>query len=185
LRLLPAGSPNLRCLLWLYMVFNLFIASGYVAFSGVTDFGDAAVVIAGLEPHALWRGLLVLLGAAVYFFSMRAAALELERVAGSEDGGRRARRIVWFPYLAAGVLACCGAALNRTMPSTLAALGLAAASSFGAGWGMLQLPNMQSRGAVNEADRGSRIRFRLVWVLAAAVVAAAFIFVLGPGVEFE
>jgi hypothetical protein len=29
--------------------------SGYVAFSGVTDFGDAAVIIAGLNPHIVWR----------------------------------------------------------------------------------------------------------------------------------
>jgi hypothetical protein len=185
LRLAPPGLPNLRCLLWLYMVFNLFISSGYVAFSGVTDFGDAAVIIAGLEPHALWRGALILLGAAAYYFSMRAAALELEHLAGNKQGSARSRRLTWIPYLAAGVLACCGAALNRTMPSTVATLGLAAASSFGAGWGMLQLPNMPRGVAVSDAAPAARLRFSPAWALVVAVVTAAFIFILGPGLEFE
>jgi len=185
LRRLTLDSPNLRCLLWLYMVFSLFISSGYVAFSGVTDFGDAAVVIAGLEPHILWRGGLIVLGAAVYYFSMLAAAFELERIAGSDGGNARSKRLVWIPYLAAGALACCGAALNRTMPSTLATLGLAAASSFGAGWGMSQLPYMRRGAATNDAATAAHLRFSLVWALAAAAAAAAFIFALGPGLKFE
>ena len=38
------------------MVCSLFVSSGYVLFSGVTNFGDAAVLIAGLQPRLLWRG---------------------------------------------------------------------------------------------------------------------------------
>ena len=71
LHLLSPGAARLRYFFWLYMVFNLLVSSGYVAFSGVTDFGDAAVLIAGLSPHLMWRGVLILLGAVVYFLSMR------------------------------------------------------------------------------------------------------------------
>ena len=79
LRLLaPPCFAILRSFLWLYMVFDLFMPSGYAAFSGVTDFGDGAVIIAGLSPHGLWRGMLILIGAVVYYLSMWAAALELQ-----------------------------------------------------------------------------------------------------------
>ena len=47
LRLLSPDAARLRYFLWLYMVFDLFIASGYVAFSGVTNFGDSAIIIGG------------------------------------------------------------------------------------------------------------------------------------------
>src|ERR1700733_3811494 len=53
---LSPGAARLRYFFWLYMVFNLLVSSGYVAFSGVTDFGDAAVLIAGLSPHLMCRG---------------------------------------------------------------------------------------------------------------------------------
>jgi hypothetical protein len=132
----------LRYFFWLYMVFNLLVSSGYVAFSGVTDYGDAAVLIAGLHPHVLWRGGLILLGSGVYFLSMRAAALELKRFAGLDDGRRRLFHLVRIPYAAAGVFACATGALNQTMGHGVA-IGLAAASSFGGGLGLLRLPDMR------------------------------------------
>ncbi len=75
--LLPLAAPKaarLRYFLWLYTVFNLFISSSYVAFSGVTDFGDAADLIAGHQPRFPWRSALVLLGSITYFLSMQATA---------------------------------------------------------------------------------------------------------------
>lgn len=54
LHLLSAKATRLGFFLWLYMVFNLLVSSGYVAFSGVTDLGDAAELIAPLHP--LTRG---------------------------------------------------------------------------------------------------------------------------------
>src|SRR5258708_7563725 len=126
LHLLSAGAARLRYFFWLYMVFNLLISSGYVVFSGVTDFGDAAVLITGLSPHLMWRGVLILLGAVVYFLSMRATASELKRFAGLGDANKRLSRLVLIPYVTAGVFACCAGALNQTMPHG-AAIGLAAA----------------------------------------------------------
>src|SRR5258708_4830197 len=59
LHLLSPGAVRLRFFFWLYIVFNLLISSRYFVFSGVTDFGDAAVLIAGLSPHLMWRGVLI------------------------------------------------------------------------------------------------------------------------------
>ncbi len=71
----PADAARWRYFFWLYMVFNLFIASGYVVFSGITDFGDAAVLIAGLQPHIVWRAVLILFGSVIYYLSMRGSAV--------------------------------------------------------------------------------------------------------------
>ena len=104
----------------------------------------------------MWRIGLILVGGLVYFLSMRVAALELKRLAGLGDGTRRLFRLVWIPYATAGVFAWCtpivtiahasavslavaSLGLNQTMGQG-AALILAAASSFGAGSGMLALP---------------------------------------------
>jgi hypothetical protein len=179
---LPAEAVRLRYFLWLYMIFSLFVSSGYVAFSGITDFGDAAVIIASLKPHIIWRVVLILLGAGVYYMSMRLAASELKRFVGTHDGSRSFFRLVWIPYVTAGVFACCAGALNRTMAPGVA-LGLAAASSFGAGFGMLRLPDMQRQMSMRTTIAGDYLSWSVGWVLAALVVVAAFLFIIGPGVE--
>ena len=179
---LPAHASRLRYFFWLYMVFNFFVASGYVAFSGVTDFGDAAVLIAGLNPHLLWRGVLTLFGAVAYYLAMWVAASQLKRFVGINDGGRPVFRLVFIPYATAGVFACCAGALNRTMPTGVA-IGLAAASSFGAGFGMLRLPAMQRAMTISPLRPGVFITWNLGWALAALAVIAAFLLVIGPGLE--
>jgi hypothetical protein len=183
LRLVSPHASRLRYFPWLYMVFALYIASGYVAFSGVTNFGDAAVIIAGLQPPIVWRGVLILVGAAAYYLSMRATALELERFAGTDRGANRLSRLVFIPYVVVGIFACCTAAVNKTMPGT--EIGMAVASSFGAGFGLLRLPAMQ-RSVPSEAPRSSvYLGWSVAWVLAAAVVAAAFLIFLGPGMQWQ
>jgi hypothetical protein len=177
-----ASAARLRYFLWLYMGFNLLVSSGYVVFSGVTDFGDAAVLIAGLNPHIAWRVGLILLGGVIYYLSMRAAALELKRFAGLDDGSRRLTRLVWIPYAAAGVFASCCGALNQTMGHGTA-IGLAAASSFGAGFGLLRLPDMQRGLAPRESSPSSYLTWNTGWGIAAAVTIALFIFFVGPGLQ--
>ena len=198
-RLRPGATP-LRCFLWLYMVFNLLVSSSYVAFSGATGAGDAAELLARLHPPAVWRGGLILLGAAVYFLSMLAAALELKRLAGSDDGERRLFRLVSIPYAAAGVFACCAGtmnllvghaanglavaspALNRTLGHA-AALGLAAASSFGAGSGMFGLAPLGRRIRSGGSSPAVYLRWSTAWGVVAALVILIFLFFLGPGLE--
>jgi hypothetical protein len=179
---LSPGAARLRYFFWLYMVFNLLVSSGYVAFSGVADFGDAAVLIAELSPHLMWRGVLILLGAVVYSLSMRATASELKRFAGLGDASKRLFRLVLIPYVTAGVFACCAGALNQTMPHG-AAIGLAAASSFGAGLGMLRLPAIQRRMALRPPAAGVYFNWSIGWGVAAAVVVVIFLFFIGPGLK--
>jgi hypothetical protein len=163
------------------MVFSLFVSSGYVLFSGVTNFGDAAVLIAGRRPQIVWRGGLVLLGAMGYFLSMRAAAVELKRFASADDGGKRLSKLVWIPYAAAGFFACCCGTLNQTMGHG-AAIGLAAASSFGAGLGLLRLPDMQ-RGLILKATSPTvYVTWSIAWGIAAAIAIVIFLFFVGPGI---
>jgi hypothetical protein len=180
LRRISRRAAGLRYFLWLYMVFNLLVSSGYILFSGVTNYGDAAVMIAGLEPSLLWRGGLIVFGAVVYFLSMRAAALELKRFAGFDHGGRRLFRLVWIPYASAGIFACCSAALNQTM-GHLVAIGLAAASSFGGAWGILQLPDMQRGMGSPDLAPTRYLGVSAAWVGAAAVVTLGFLVFIGPG----
>jgi hypothetical protein len=181
LRTLPArGFAALRSVLWLYMAFDLLISSGYIAFSGVADFGDSAVLIAGLSPHYLWRALLILIGAVIYYFSVWAALLELGRFVGSDERNRRLKRFVRIPYLAAGVFACCAGALNKTMTPGLA-VGLALASSFGAGIGMVRLPYLRAASRLKASVPGFHVTRNIGWIVVAAVLGAIFLVILGPG----
>lgn len=183
LRCLQLKVVNLRWFLWLYMVFDLLISSGYVVFSGVTDFGDAAVLISGRTPHAVWRGILIVGGASIYYFSLWVAALELRPLVGKDHSGRRVSRLVWIPYLTIGVVACCAGVLNRTMAPALA-LGLAAASSFGAAFGMVRLPAIMVRhNGPRMTGPADYVRWNIAWLTLAVAFGAAFIFVLGPGLE--
>ena len=182
LRLSPPNAVRLRYLLWLYMAFSLLISSGYVAFSGFTDFGDAAELIAGLAPRVVWRAGLVLLGSVVYFLSQWAAALELKRFAGQDDGSRRLSRLVWVPYAAAGVFACGTGALNQTTGRG-GAIGLAVASSFGAGLGLLFLPMMQRGIAARESSPTVYVDWSAAWGVVIAVAMGLFLFYIGPGLK--
>lgn len=130
----------------------------------------------------MWRGALILLGSVVYFLSMRAAALELKRFAGLDDGSRRLSRLVWIPYAIAGVFACCTGALNQTMGHG-AAIGLAAASSFGGGLGLLRPPDMQRGMASKGPSPTVYLHWSAAWGVAAAVVIVVFLFFIGPGLE--
>jgi hypothetical protein len=180
LRRLPQNLARLRFFLWLCMVFNLFVSAGYFAFSGVTDFGDAAELIAPLHPAMVWRSGLVLLGAAVYYMSMLAAAVELKRFAGPDDANRRLFRLVLIPYAAVGVFACSTAAMSRILGHG-DSLGIAVASSFGAGWGVFRLPDMIRGMALQRPSPTVYVSRNAAWGVAAAVVIVAFLFFIGPG----
>ena len=70
LRSMKSVSVQVRFFLLTALAFNLFDGTGYFFFSGVTDFGDWAAVIAGLPAHWLWRALLVAVGVASYFWAV-------------------------------------------------------------------------------------------------------------------
>ncbi len=61
------------------------------------------------------------------------------------------------------------------------AVGLAAASSFGAGLGVLRLPDMQRGSALKAPAPTVYLDWSAAWGIAAAAVVAFFLFFIGPG----
>jgi hypothetical protein len=84
LRSATGASVRLRFFLFTSLAFNLFAGTGYFFFSGVTNFGDWAEVIAGLHAHWLWRGLLVVGGIASYYGAVLAVGTALVRYVWSK-----------------------------------------------------------------------------------------------------
>lgn len=75
-------SMLMRYFLLIACAFNLFTGTGYLFFSGVTNFGDWAGVISGLHPHWLWRALLVMVGASSYYAAVLVVGIGLVRHVG-------------------------------------------------------------------------------------------------------
>jgi hypothetical protein len=180
-------TASWRYFFWLLMTFNLFDAGGYFLFSGIGNFGDWAMVVAGWQPAWAWRVGLIVLGTVTYFlwfvpFCLRQLRPFLGRDA--EIRVRRARSLTLTPYVTAGILSCIAGALNPVGP--LLILLSAAAASFGGKsglawmWTLLRgplIPDSELQMPQIERSRG--------WMVAAVILAIAFIAGLGPGVKFH
>jgi hypothetical protein len=176
-----------RYFLWLLMTFNLFDAGGYFLFSGIGNFGDWAMVVAGWPPPWAWRVGLIALGTVTYFLLFVPLCVrELGPFLGNDAKIRvqRARQLTVVPYLTGGVLSCAAGALNPLGPILI--LVSAAAASFGGHsgmawmWALLHDPRIRSgESQMPEIERNR------TWLLAAASLAAVFIAGLGPGVKFN
>jgi hypothetical protein len=205
-------SASWRYFFWLLMTFNLLSAGGYFLFSGIGNIGDWADVVAGWQPAWAWRAGLTALGVVTYFFVFVPLSLrELLPFLGHPSLGnpslghpslghpslghpilgndakirvRRARQFTVTPYLTAGILACVAGALNPVGP--LLILISAAAASFGGNsglawmWTLLRGPRIPS----SEFQMPEIARSR-GWIIAAVILAIAFIAGLGPGVKFH
>jgi hypothetical protein len=185
-------SAHWRYFFWLLMTFNLLSAGGYFLFSGLGNIGDWAMVVAGWQPAWAWRVGLTALGAVTYFFVFVPLSVrELRSFLGcrfSENNThirvRRARQLTVTPYLTAGVLDCIAGALNPVGP--LLILISAAAASFGGNsglawmWTLLKGPRIPSTEfQMPEISRSP------AWIIAAILLAIAFIGGLGPSVNFH
>ena len=71
----PRISLSLTLLFLYFFAFaNLFLATGYILYSGLINFGDFAAVIDGLRPAWLYRAGLVMIGALGYRYGIAQAA---------------------------------------------------------------------------------------------------------------
>lgn len=183
LRSTTRGSVRLRFFLLTSLAFNLFTGTGYFLFSGVTDFGDWAAVLAGLQPHWLWRALLVVMGIASYYGAVLVVGTGLVRYVGvPRNDGRRLWRLTLIPYFSAVLLSSAAGLLNpmgfqlvwqSALPGTA-----------GADSGLLWLRYYIPRGTVPE--RGSEgIDRSYLWIMAAVALSLVFIFVLGRGITLR
>jgi hypothetical protein len=183
LRSATTASVRLRFFLVTSLAFNLFVGTGYFFFSGVTDFGDWAVVIAGLHAHWLWRALLVVAGMACYYGAVLVVGAGLVRYVGvPRNESRRLRRLTFIPYFSAVLLVSAGGLLNpigfqlvwqSALPGTA-----------GANSGLLWLRYYIPRGTVPER-RSDGIDRNYLWIAVAVALSLVFIFVLGRGIALH
>jgi hypothetical protein len=170
-------SPAMRYFLVLTMAVNLFTGTGYFFFSGVTNFGDWAEVIRGLEPHWMWRTGLVVIGIASYYASMLLVAQEMRPFMG------RLRALVWTPYIAEGILAALGGLLNPA--GLFYVIASALPSTLGANAGLPALMGVMHGWKFPGEDRVSPIIRSIPWITVGLLASLLFVFVLGKGVTFQ
>ncbi|HXM20209.1 MAG TPA: hypothetical protein VN948_02960 [Terriglobales bacterium] len=174
--------PATRYFLVLAMAGNLFTGTGYFFFSGVTNFGDWAAVIQGLQPHWIWQLGLVVLGVCSYYASMLVVRAKLLPFRGRDFGSRRLRALCWTPYFTDGILAGLGGLLNPA--GLFYVIASALPSTLGANAGLLSLPSMMRKPNDSEEEVGPVSR-SLAWIATGGVASLLFIFVLGRGLTWS
>src|SRR6267143_389668 len=183
LRSATGGSVRLRFFMFTSLAFNLFAGTGYFFFSGVTNFGDWAVVIAGLHAHWLWRTLLVVAGIASYYGAVLVVGTGLVRYVGvPRNDSRRLRKLTFIPYFTSVLLLCAGGLLNPIGMQLMWQSALPGAA--GAHSGLLWLRYYIPKGTVPER-RSDSIDRNYAWIILAAALSLVFIFVLGGGIELH
>lgn len=183
LRRATGGSVRMRFFLLTSLAFNLFAGTGYFFFSGVTDFGDWAAVIAGLHAHWLWRTVLVVAGIASYFGAVLVVGSALVRYVGVPRSDlRRLRKLTFIPYFASVLLLSAGGLLNPIGIQLMWQSALPGAA--GAHSGLLWLRYYIPSGTVPER-RSDGIDRSYAWIIVAAALSLAFIFVLGRGITLR
>ncbi len=181
LRVLKLAAPIWRYFLVLAAAFNLFLAAGYPAYSGVALFGDWAAVISGLQPSWLWRGVLILSAFATYYFSLVLIGRSIRPFLGSDDSQslQRLRFMTRIPFLTALVVAFLGAIPN---PQGWRMVFSAALPSAFASFGLTRLRHYALSSSKNDEPLKS-IRRSSIWIAFAMIVLALFIAVLGRGLR--
>jgi len=175
--------PAIRYFLVLAMAGNLFTSTGYSCFSGVFDFGDWAAVIQGLQPHWLWRVVLIVVGAASYYASMLLVKAQMRDFRGVAEKPRRLRILCWTPYFTDGILAGVAGLINPA--GLFYVVASAWPSTLGANAGLLSLPSMMWRPPTNTDEQVEPITRSKAWIASAAVASLLFIFVLGRGITWS
>jgi hypothetical protein len=177
------ASVRLRFLLFTSLAFNLFAGTGYFFFSGFTNFGDWAAVIAGLHAHWLWRSLLVVAGIASYYGAVLVVGTALVRYVGvPRNATRRLLRLTLVPYLSSVLLLCAGGLLNPIGIQLVWQSALPGAA--GAHSGLLWLRYYIPRGTIPER-RSDAIDRSCAWIIVAVGLLLVFIFVLGRGITLH
>lgn len=180
LRNAKSVSTRLRYFLLITCAFNLFSGTGYFLFSGLTNFGDWAVVIAGMHPHGLWRVLLVLGGTVSYVVAALVIGIGLVRYVGiprHQQG--RLRKLTIIPYLSAILLASVAGLLNPLGIQLLwkSALPATAGGQSGLLWLQYCIPQRtEPLGTPHALSRS------YLWIMVATILAIVYVVVLGRGV---
>jgi hypothetical protein len=177
------ASMPMRYFLLISCAFNLFCGTGYFLFSGVTNFGDWAVVIAGLRPHWLWRSLLVVVGATAYYAAVRVVGIELVRYVGvPRHQQRRLRKLTGVSYLSAILLSSIAGLLNPIGIQLLwqSALPATAGGQSGLLWLQYCIPK-----GTEPSRTAEQLGRNWGWLVTAGVLGLIYVVVLGRGIAIH
>lgn len=175
--------PLTRYFLILAMAGNLFTGTGYFFFSGITNFGDWAAVIRGLQPHWMWQLGLVVAGVVSYYLAMLLVGDQLKAFRGGDNSLKRLRDLSWLPYFTEGALAGLAGLFNPLGLFYVIASALPA--TLGANAGLLSLPFMIRGPGRKGQELVPSIGRSIPWIATAAVASLLFIVVLGRGVTWS
>src|SRR5580704_5602231 len=194
----PAATPIglTRLFLYFFAFANLFLAFGYILYSGLINFGDFAAVIAGLHPAWLYRTALVIIGALGYRYGIAQAARCLAQLlarANTPLSLPAARRITHTACFAGGALFFLSSVLSPISPSLILYDGLSGAIGLTLGF-FLALTDLRQSAAKSStsAPQGSvpqplaaeiEIPLNLALTITAAIFAAAFVIFMGRGIR--
>jgi hypothetical protein len=172
-----AGSrASLRYFCWLLAAHNLFSGTGYFMFSGIFGFGDWEQVIAGLPHQTLLRTAMSLVGLALYVLVAWLLAIAIRSYCSTRADYNVIGRL---PYLASCIFSCAAGifdplGIKLLLESTIPA-------AFGGSSGMLWLDGMIPRPL---PQASLVVQRQVAWWIFAAIFAAAYIVILGRGIEF-
>jgi hypothetical protein len=181
---LRSKRDSLRFFLWLSMTINMLGGTGYLLFSGVTQYGDWVTVIAGFEPFWAWNTLMILIGATTYLLTVRLALVTLRPLVGGDHAIdlKRATALSVYPYLIGSVATTVGAALNPISPLFVLT---SAAGYFGGTSGLAWMTQLYKGRRFEPAGGvGIEIRRSWLWIVTGAVVLSMHVFILGPSLTF-
>ena len=175
------AAVRMRFFLLIGAAFNVLDGTGYLFFSGVTNFGDWAAVIAGLPAHWFWRMLLVVAGVTTYYAAALAVGTGLVRYVGVlRNDSRRLRRLLNVPYFTAVLFAVLGGLMNPLGAQLVWQSALP--GSAGALSGLLWLGYCIPKGLV-PARPSEAMGRSYAWITLAALLSMIFVLVLGRGVR--
>ena len=182
LRRAANASPGLRFFLLISLAFNLFDGTGYFFFSGVTNFGDWAQVIAPMKPHWLWRTLLVGVGIAAYYGVALMLGVGFARELAIPRNDPRLKGLTLIPYFSGIVLLGVSGLLNPVGIELVwqSALPASAGAHSGLLWFHYYLPRQITAETSQQAIGRS-----YAWITVAAILAIGFVFVLGRGITLH
>jgi hypothetical protein len=173
-RLLRRPSSALRLFLILVAAFNLFWFNLQLLYSAASRKDDWAWALHEFHVPAAGRYCLIVAGALGYTLSIHFIAHHLKTYAIPR---LRISRICLISWLAAGVLACVTAMFDHDQSHALRG---ALPQAMGLSLGLLLIPKRASR-LSEDSLSAVIIRFSPIWVVAALLVSAASIALLGPG----
>lgn len=169
-----------RLFWWMFATVSLMQASGYLIFSGLTDFGDWAVVIDGWEPHALWRWGMAAVGVVLYLVVVTWAMRGLVPFLGAQRT-RDGFRLSLTAYVTGALLYGASGMLNPLGTFLLVVSG--AAASLGGTSGLVWGPSMLGDPSFAGTAPREAVPRSVPWIVAAVLAAAVLIGLLGPGIR--